>query len=169
MNKNEKLNARNYGSLLGTTVYRIVPEIVDLDYKKKVEDNKLRLTKPIYRFVPKKINITKTSLELGADGDHKIVFNDDPELRFPVSAELPKTSHDTIMDAITKFQAGDKSPMIFCPSETLIKELTALNNDSINIANKLAQELMDQAQSIKNGLKLDVDAIKAEVEIYSSL
>ncbi len=68
MNKNEKLNVRNYGSLLGATVYRIVPEIVDLDYKKKVEDNKLRLTKPIYRFVPKKINITKTSLELGADG-----------------------------------------------------------------------------------------------------
>lgn len=65
MNKNEKLNVRNYGSLLGATVYRIVPEIVDLDYKKKVEDNKLRLTKPIYRFVPKKINITKTSLELG--------------------------------------------------------------------------------------------------------
>ena len=29
MNKNEKLNVRNYGSLLGATVYRIVPEIVD--------------------------------------------------------------------------------------------------------------------------------------------
>lgn len=167
MNKNEKLNVRNYGSLLGATVYQVVAEIVDLDYKKKCEENKLRLTKPLYRFVPKKITITHTSIEKGADGDFKVVFNNDPELRFPVSMELPKTTHDTIMDAITKFQAGDKSPMIFQPSETLVRELTALNNDSINIANKLAQELMDQATSIKNGLKLDIDAILAEAEIYS--
>ena len=54
MNKKEKINAQQYGSLLGRTVYQIKPVIVDLEFKKKVEDNKVRITKPIYRFVPEK-------------------------------------------------------------------------------------------------------------------
>ena len=167
MNKKEKINAQQYGSLLGRTIYQIKPVIVDLEFKKKVEDNKVRITKPIYRFVPEKIEVTETKLETCVDG--KVRFNNNPDLRFPVEVEVPVPTPEAIAAAIANFHAGDKTPMIFTPSEVLIRELKAMNNDSITVATTLASELLAQAESIKKGLDLDVKAIADEMDTYSTL
>ena len=169
MNKKEKINAQQYGSLLGRTVYQIKPVIVDLEFNKKVEENKVRITKPIYRFVPEKIEVLELKVETCVDGTAKVRINNNADLRFPIECDVPVPTPEAIAAAIANFHAGDKTPMIFTPSEVLIRELKAMNNDSITVATTLASELLAQAESIKKGLDLDIKAIADEMDTYSTL
>ena len=141
--KNNRLTLQKYSKYFGLRIYQVKRENVDLTYNKKLQNGEPSLTKPLFKFRAKPIDIFNIELcGEDASGEPCIVFNNDVNLRFPV--KKPEFFKE-VEPATVKEAVDSKEPIYFSDIEKLNKEIYALNMVEFRKASALAEEFTKQA------------------------
>lgn len=132
---NTKVIISELGRLLNLPVLLVERNPVDPDYDRKVNENLLRLTRPIYLYSIKQVIITETKVITNANNNKVVQFNDDPDMTLPimnvnkVTDLIPEPNAESVKNAILASVNGGKKTL-FTNYTKLYKEVAALNIDS---------------------------------------
>lgn len=167
--KNEILLASRCGSSLGKFILTIERNPVDPDYSRKVTENKLRTSSPIYLYSIQPIRVSSVRIVETANHGKFAEYNEDPTLRIPlISGEevdklIPKPNADSVRQAINKFETS-KQKTIFIDYPALVKEVAALNNESEAILTNFINELMKNVKTLREATNTEIAACKNAME-----
>lgn len=146
INANRKVLTK-YGEHYGKRIYTVVRENVDLLYNTKKNEGQPSLIKPLFKFLPKPIDIYDIKLiEADGSGDPCVIINNDVNLKFPVTD--PKFSDVT--PVTVKEALESDTPIFFADAEKLVKEVNSLNMAEFKKAKELATEFMKQASFLSD-------------------
>lgn len=132
---NQKVIISELGRLLNLPVLLVERNPVDPDYDRKVADNLLRLTRPIYLYSIKQVIITEAKVTDNANGNKVVQFNGDPDMTLPIlnvnkiTDLIPEPNAESVKNAILAASSGGKKTL-FTNYAKLYKEVAALNIDS---------------------------------------
>lgn len=167
--KAEVILASQCGASLGKYILTVERNPVDLDYSRKVTENKLRTSSPIYLYSIKPQLVEKAEIVNTANNGKFVEYNSDSTLRIPlISGEsidkiIPKPSAESVRTAILKFETS-KQKTIFIDYPTLTKEVAALNAESEAILTNFINDLMKHVKTLKDATAAEILACKNAME-----
>lgn len=167
--KQEVLLASQCGAVLGKFILVVERNPVDPDYSRKVTENRLRTSSPIYLYSIKPILVNQTKIVETANNGKFVEYNEDPTLRIPlitseeINKLIPKPSAETVRAAIAKFETT-KQKTIFIDYPSLTKEIAALNAESEAILTAFTNELMKCVKTLRDATAAEISACKSAME-----
>lgn len=167
--KTEVILASQCGASLGKYVLVVDRNPVDPDYSRKVTENKLRPSQPIYLYSIRPIQVKNAQIVETTNGGKFVEYNNDATLRIPlisgdtIDKVIPKPSADSVRMAINKFETT-KQKTIFIDYINLVKEVTALNNESNAILTAFVSEQMKFVKTLNDANATEIAACKSAME-----
>lgn len=141
-------------TLYGRRVCYPVSDNLDLNYgrKEKGEISGLRLSSPLKKYYIESVDILEARPVTTANGKTVIEFNHDPNLQFPLSADITdivKAEAKDVHAAIKQFeQTGQKT--FFCNVQMVTDTITSLNRSNIKDIEAFIDELANQGSSLES-------------------
>lgn len=138
---------QKYGEFYGKRIFLVVKENVDLLFNQKKAEGQPSLIKPLFKFIPKPIDIYNIKL-IDADGSGEpcVIINDDVDLKFPVkNPDFKDVTPVSVKEAL-----NSEVPVFFADIEKLTKELNSLNMAEYRKASTLATEFTKQASFLSS-------------------
>ena len=148
-------------ALYGRRVCYPVSDNLDLNHgrKEKGEVEGLRLSSPLKKYFVEVADIVEARPITTATGKTMIEFNRDPNLQFPLSADLTdiiKAEAKDVHAAIKLFeQTGQKT--FFCNVQMVTDTIAQLNRSNIKDIEAFVDELTEQAVSLESLNKILID------------
>lgn len=145
-------------ALYGRRICYPISDNLDLNHgrKEKGEIPGLRLSSPMKKYFVEVADITTAEPITTANGKKVIEFNHNPNLQFPLSADLSdivKAEAKDVHSAIKLYEAtGQKT--FFCNVGLVTEVVTQLNRSSIKDIESFVDELTEQAVSLESLNKL---------------
>lgn len=167
--KTEIILASQCGAALGKFVLTVERNPVDPDYSRKVAENKLRTSSPIYMYSIKPIKVKNAEIVETTNGGKFVEYNNDATLRIPlisgdtIDKVIPKPSADSVRVAINKYETT-KQKTIFIDYPALVKEVAALNNESEAILTAFVNEMMKYVKTLRDATSTEIAACKSAME-----
>ena len=167
--KNEVILASMCGAVLGKFILTVERNPVDPDYSKKVTENKLRTSSPIYLYSIKPVKVEMAKIVESANGGKFVEYNGDASLRIPlitnepVEKVIPKPNADSVRNALIKYETS-KTPTIFIDYPQLVKEVKALNRESQEILDKFVNELIKYSKTLQDANNIEEASCKNAME-----
>lgn len=138
---------QKYGEYYGKRIFVVTRENVDLEYNRKKAEGQPSLTRPLFKFTPKPIDIYDIKL-IDADGSGEpcVIINNDVNLKFPIkNPDFKDVTPISVKEALVS-----EVPIFFADVEKLTKELNSLNMAEYRKASSLATEFTKQASFLSN-------------------
>lgn len=165
---------RQFGRITGYTICTVKSDNIDLQYKEKRNANNIaNLTTniPVKKYYVESFPVVGVRLDKVANGNVVVVFNDDDNLRFPLSQDSCNTilhaTKKSINAAIEEYeQSKGEKVKFFTDIELCTQVAMELNASNMDSLNKLAETLMNQASSIQtlnSSMKSDLDSYLATI------
>lgn len=148
-------------ALYGRRVCYPISSNLDLNHirKEKGEIEGLRLHKPLKKYYVEAVDILEARPVTTATGKTVIEFNHDPNLQFPLSADLTdiiKAEAKDVHSAIKQFeQTGQKT--FFCNVQMVTDTVTQLNRSNIKDIETFVDELTEQAVALESLNKILIE------------
>lgn len=147
---------RQFNGVAGFVICTVKSDNIDLKYKEKRNLNNLsNLTTniPVKKYFVESFPIIAFKLDKQANGNPVVIFNEDDNLRFPLSTDtcssLLRATKKDVNEAIREFEEtrGEKVKF-FTDVELCTAVANELNEASIDAINKLAETLLNQSAAI---------------------
>lgn len=157
------------GAQLGQYILTVKQTPIDLLYTEKVATDRLRPSRPFYRYSIEPIRVIRTEWIESPNDITVIKFNDDDKLRLRVMGTddfgklIPAPTTTTIREAISK-QKENNEPVIFVDYPALVREITALNNESRMMMDSFVKELMTQMATIESANEAEKTSCRAAMK-----
>ena len=146
---------RAYNGVMGMKICCVKSDNIDLKYKEKKNANtiaSLCTNIPVKKYFVESFTVLGIALSKAANGSPVIIFNNQPELTFPLSSDttdsLLNATRTSINEAITEFETTGKvkffTDIALCTQ--VAQELNDMNADSID---KFVESLMNQSSSLR--------------------
>lgn len=167
--KAEVLLASQCGATLGKFILTVERNPVDVNYSRKVTENQLRTSVPIYLYSIKPIFVEATKIVNTANNGKFVEYNGDATLRIPLATGeeidklIPRPTADSVRIAINNYETMKKKT-IFIDYPLLVKEVIALNNESENTLNMFVNELMSNVKTLRDATMTEIAACKSAME-----
>lgn len=173
------INAAMCGATLGKKILVVERNHADLHYSDAVKNNSLRLSRPIYLYSIKPIDVEKVALVTTANNEIKVEFNDDPKYRLDVANVddinkiIPKPTAESVRKAVEKYEhSGKEDVTIFTDYVELVKQVTALNIEErktleifLNNQMKICGMLSEANENEKTACKIAMKDLGVDVNI----
>lgn len=134
MNKQKQI-ASELGKLLGLSAFYVKRNPVDPNYDRKVADNRLRFTRPIFLYSIEPVEITTTRVDTNANNNRVVTFNENEDMQLSlanvdsIDQVIPEPNNESVKKAIMQAANGGKK-MLFTNLAKLVKCVKSLNIDS---------------------------------------
>lgn len=141
-------------NLIGKKILTVKAEPADLEYNDKVRANKLRLVRPIMKYVIEEIDITGSRITCLPDGCTPVIeLNNDPSLQFKIGpAKFNEVNNETIAQAI-EFNSNPtttgRAPIFFTDYLKLTEHVNRLNGFEMEKADQIAEEMLNLSKMLK--------------------
>lgn len=166
---------RQFGSTYGFMICTVKSDNIDLKYKEKRNANNIaNLTTniPVKKYYVERFIITALKLDKQANGNPVIIFNENDNLRFPLSNDtcdsLLHVTKKEINDAIREYEDTKGEKVKFFTDIALCTQVvTELNQSNADALNTLAETVMTQADSLKTlnaTMKNDLDEYLSTID-----
>mgnify|MGYP001500316791 FL=1 len=109
-----RINAAQCGATLGKYILVVERNPVDTNYSEDKKNGALTLSRPIYLYSIRPIEVTSVELVESMSNERKVQFNKDPKLRLDIAnidditKVIPVPSASTVKAAIEKYERSNK-------------------------------------------------------------
>ena len=109
-----RINAAQCGATLGKYILVVERNPVDTNYSEDKKNGALTLSRPIYLYSIRPIEVTSVELVESMSNERKVQFNKDPKLRLnianidDITKVIPVPSASTVKAAIEKYERSNK-------------------------------------------------------------
>ena len=117
-----RINAAQCGATLGKYILVVERNPVDTNYSEDKKNGALTLSRPIYLYSIRPIEVTSVELVESMSNERKVQFNKDPKLRLDIAnidditKVIPVPSASTVKAAIEKYERSNNCLLYTSPS-----------------------------------------------------
>ena len=166
-----RVNAAQCDTTSGNKSLTIERNPVDPDYSDAKKNGLLCLSRPIYLYSIRPIDVTSVEIINTVNNDQRIEFNHDPRLRLDIaniediSKVIPVPSAATVKAAIEKFERSNREDItIFTDYEKLLREVIALNLDEKRTLNDFLARQMKFCGTLATANETEIAACKVALK-----
>lgn len=168
-----RINAAQCGSTLGKKILIVERNPVDPGYSDAKKNGMLCLSRPIYLYSIRPIEVTSVELVTTVNNEPKVEFNHNPQLRLDVAnieditKIIPIPTAATVKMAIEKYERSNKEELtIFTDYEKLLREVIALNNDEKKTLNTFISQQMKFCGTLAEANETEIAACKVSLKEF---
>lgn len=168
---NVRINAAQCGATLGKYILIIERNPVDLGYSEAKKNGLLCLSRPIWLYSIKPIEVTSVRLIDSLDNGKKVEFNEDAKLRLSIAnieditKVIPVPTAATVKQAIEKYERSNKEELtIFVDYEKATKEVMALNRDESNTLQSFLNAHMKLCGTLLEANEIEASACRSRMK-----
>ena len=168
-----KINAAMCGATLGKKILMIQRNPVDPNYSDDKKNDVLRLSRPIFLYSIKPIDVTCVELVVTTNNETKVEFNKNPQLRLDVAniddinKVIPVPSAQTVKSAIERYERSNREEVtIFTDYEKLLREVIALNTEEKKTLNNFIQKQMKFCATLTEANETEITACKVSLKEF---
>lgn len=170
---NVRINAATCGATLGKKILIVERNPVDPGYSDAKKNGLLHLSRPIYLYSIKPIEVISVSLITTMNNETQVEFNGNPQLRLAIaniddiSKVIPIPSSTTVKAAIERYERSNKEEVtIFTDYEKLLREVIALNVDEKKILNNFITQQLKFCGTLAEANEVETTACKVALKEF---
>lgn len=168
-----RINAATCGATLGKKILIVERNPVDPNYSEDRKNGKLCLSRPIYLYSIKPIEVTNVALITNMNNETQVEFNGNPQLRLSIAniddinKVIPVPSAATVRSAIERFERSNHEEVtIFTDYEKLLREVIALNVDEKKTLNNFISQQMKFCGTLAEANETETAACKVALKEF---
>lgn len=166
-----RINAAQCGATLGKYILVVERNPVDTNYSEDKKNGALTLSRPIYLYSIRPIEVASVELVESMSNERKVQFNKDPKLRLDIAnidditKVIPVPSASTVKAAIEKYERSNKEEItIFVDYVKLVPEVMALNRDEKNVLQSFLNAQMKFCGTLAEANELEATACRTRMK-----
>lgn len=166
-----RINAAQCGATLGKYILVVERNPVDTNYSEDKKNGALTLSRPVYLYSIRPIEVTSVELVESMSNERKVQFNKDPKLRLDIAnidditKVIPVPSASTVKAAIEKYERSNKEEItIFVDYVKLVPEVMALNRDEKNVLQSFLNAQMKFCGTLVEANELEATACRTRMK-----
>lgn len=168
-----RINAAACGATLGKKILVVERNPVDPGYSDAKKNGMLCLSRPIFLYSIKPIDVTSVELVSTVNNEQRIEFNHNPQLRLDIAniedinKVIPVPSAATVKMAIEKYERSNHEEVtIFVDYEKLLREVIALNVDEKKTLNNFISQQMKFCGTLAEANETEIAACKVAMKEF---
>lgn len=167
--RKEVIVGQKIGATFNTFILLVKKNSVDPGYSDAVQNDRLRLSRPISLYSIEKIRITGMVIDTNANNKQIVTFNGRDDLQMAladvknIDEVFPKPTSENVREAILR-QKNGSMPMIFTDYPGLLKQVTALNRDSKQDLERFINQQMAFIQTFEEAAKAEQLSCEAAMD-----
>ena len=145
--------ARTFGTNLCGALIQVEARNIDPLYREKRENGVVVPSKPFRLLTVKKTAITSVGVVETANGI-RLEINGNENFRFKFDESIASASVENITEAVRRFD-DKQPPVLFVDYAGVLKQLKAVNRETISEMDSFANDIMTQMQTLSGVMSAD--------------